>query len=102
VAEANFRSARAVVVSARSALFPTVTTSPSCSNSRFPARQAIIPGGTVTGGGVTTPGTAASSSAAAGASSYNYFSLPLDVSYTVDLWHRVRNNIAADAYTAIV
>lgn len=106
LAEANFRAARAVVVSARSALFPTVTTNPSFSNSRFAARQTILPGNAVSGanggttGGTATGGTASSGAAATGASSYNYFSLPIDVSYTVDLWHRVRNNIAANVYTA--
>ncbi len=31
---------------------------------------------------------------------YNDFSLPLDVSYTVDFWHRIRNTIAANAFSA--
>jgi NodT family efflux transporter outer membrane factor (OMF) lipoprotein len=30
----------------------------------------------------------------------NNFSLPFDASYTVDLWHRVRNQIAANAFQA--
>jgi outer membrane protein TolC len=101
VAEANFRAARATVVSGRSARFPTVTMSPSINNSRFAGRQTIVPGAAVAGGNsVTTPGTAVSGAAAAGASSYSYFSLPIDVRYTLDLWHRVRNNIAENEYTA--
>ncbi len=102
VAEANFRAARATVVAARSALFPTVTTSPSFSNSRFAARQTVVPGNTGSGAssGTTTTGTAASGGGAGSTSAYNYFSLPIDVSYTVDLWHRVRNNIAANPFTA--
>lgn len=31
---------------------------------------------------------------------YNDFSLPVDVSYTVDFWHRIRNTIAANAFSA--
>jgi len=61
--EANFRAARALVVSARSALFPTITTSPSFSNSRFSttARTTQFVGGTATttgpnGTGTSTPG----------------------------------------------
>jgi NodT family efflux transporter outer membrane factor (OMF) lipoprotein len=30
----------------------------------------------------------------------NNFTFPLDVSYTVDLWHRVRNTVAANEYSA--
>jgi NodT family efflux transporter outer membrane factor (OMF) lipoprotein len=32
--------------------------------------------------------------------SVNNYSLPIDLSYTVDLWHRIRNTIAADAFQA--
>ena len=95
VAEANFRAARAVVGSARSALFPTVTAGPSLSNSRSAARG-VLPGGVT----ANTNGTAATASSGSGVSSYDYFSFPIDISYTVDLWHRVRNTVAADAYTA--
>jgi len=96
VAEANFRAARAVVVSARSALFPTVNANPSFSNSRFAARGAVLPGGAAGNtSGATTTGVNGS-----GVSALNFFSVPIDVSYTVDLWHRVRNTVAAEAYTA--
>ncbi len=59
-AEANFRAAEALVVSARSNLFPTVTASPSYTNSRFSqtSRGAFVLGST-TPGGTTGPTTGA-------------------------------------------
>ncbi len=89
-AEANYRAARALVVSARSALFPTVTASPSITNSRFGTRSAVATAGT---------GTATSVSGAAG-SVTNTYSLPFDVTYTADFWHRIRNQIASNVYLA--
>jgi NodT family efflux transporter outer membrane factor (OMF) lipoprotein len=87
-AEANFRQARAIVHQARAALYPTVTTSPSYSNSRFP------PGSrNVSGSGTTVPITSSSSV-------NNSFSLPFDLTYQVDLWHKVRNQIAENAFQA--
>jgi NodT family efflux transporter outer membrane factor (OMF) lipoprotein len=105
-AEANYRAARAVVVSARSALYPTITGSSSYTNSRFSqtARTtAIVP---------TASGTSSSSSSGSGASSsttgvagsgsgiINTFSLPIDFAYTADLWHRIRNTVAANMFQA--
>ncbi len=86
--EASFRAARALVVSARSALFPTVTTGPGYSNSRISGTR---------GARVIGPG-GAGGNAASGA--YNDFTLPIDVTYTVDFWHRIRNTIAANAFAA--
>jgi NodT family efflux transporter outer membrane factor (OMF) lipoprotein len=83
-AEANFRAARALVVSARSALFPTVTTSPAITNSHFSQ---------------TSKGSTGFSSAIV-SGSVDTYSLPVDVSYTLDLWHRIRNTIAANAFQA--
>ena len=86
---ANFRAARALVVSARSALFPTISTGGAYSNSRISGTRGarvIGPGGI--GGNIN------------GSGAYNDFSLPLDVSYTVDFWHRIRNTIAANAFSA--
>lgn len=121
--EANFRAARALVVSARAGLFPTITANPSYSNSRFSqtARGSTVVGGSSTSGtttgtgsaaGTTTGGSTTSSSSSTSSTSstgvagngsagvINTYSLPFDVSYTVDLWHRVRNQIAANAYSA--
>ena len=79
-AEANFRAARALVVSGRSALFPTLSAAPSYTNSRNSAT--------------------ARSSRAPVTTTLNTFSMPLDLSYTVDFWHRIRNTLAANAYSA--
>src|SRR5690242_2641883 len=79
-AEANFREARALVVSGRSALFPTLAAAPSYTNSRNSAT--------------------ARSSRAPVTTTLNTFSIPFDLSYTVDFWHRIRNALAANSYSA--
>ena len=81
--EANFRAARALVVSARAALFPTLGATPAYTNSRSS----------------TTTRTAGFSGTGLGAV-VNSFSLPLDVSYTPDFWHRIRNTVDAQAFNA--
>jgi len=125
--EANFRSARALIAYARSGLFPTLTSNPAYTNSRTSAtsRTFVVGGGATTttsggttnggttGGGTTTGGTtggttnggSGTGSTTGGtvsslASPINTFSLPFDISYTVDLWHRVRNTVLVDAYQA--
>ncbi|MDQ2842914.1 MAG: efflux transporter outer membrane subunit, partial [Acidobacteriota bacterium] len=116
--EANYRASRALVVSARSSLFPTVGTAPAYSNARFSSTahgaRVFVPGtangGTTTGGtssgsgtGTSTGGTTGGSTAVGGTSNsgvINDFSFPLDVTYTVDFWHRIRNQIAANAFSA--
>jgi NodT family efflux transporter outer membrane factor (OMF) lipoprotein len=80
LAEANFRSARALVKEARSQLYPTVTTNPSITNSRQSSRQsqsAVAPKGAVTD-----------------------YSLPFDASWEPDFWHRIRNTVSANASEA--
>ncbi len=114
-AEANFRSARTVVSTARASLFPAITTSASYTNSRFSqtARTAaVVPSaagtnassgsssGTTGSSGTGATSTTTGVSGAGNIGVVNTFSLPLDVSYTVDLWHRVRNTIAANSFTA--
>jgi NodT family efflux transporter outer membrane factor (OMF) lipoprotein len=47
--------------------------------------------------GTTTSSTGAG---AVGSGDINFFSLPIDITYTVDLWHKIRNTVAANAYTA--
>jgi NodT family efflux transporter outer membrane factor (OMF) lipoprotein len=82
-AEANFRAARALVVSARSALYPTIGVAPSYTNSRSSAttRAVSVPNANLSA--VT-----------------NGFSLPFDASYTPDFWHRIRNTVAVQAFDA--
>ncbi|HEX4751224.1 MAG TPA: efflux transporter outer membrane subunit [Bryobacteraceae bacterium] len=94
-AEANYRAARALVVSARSGLFPTVTASPAYTNARFSSttRTSVVTGTGTTGSTGTTL-TGGSSSI------INTFTLPFEVTYTADFWHRIRNQIAANVYSA--
>ncbi|HEY1946390.1 MAG TPA: efflux transporter outer membrane subunit [Bryobacteraceae bacterium] len=85
-AEANYRSARALVVSARSNLYPTIGASPTYANSRQSA---------------TTRSTAVQSTGGGSLSSVtNGWNIPFDVSYTADFWHRIRNAIDAQVYSA--
>ncbi|MFL6446900.1 MAG: efflux transporter outer membrane subunit [Bryobacteraceae bacterium] len=128
LAEANFRAARSLVAYARASLFPTVTTSPGYTRSQFSrtSRGATVVGGapvagtgtttgtgtstgTGTGTGTTGTGTTgtgnptSSNSGVGGTSStgiLNNFTLPFSASYEVDLWHRIRNTIAANAFQA--
>ena len=79
VAEANFRAARALVVSARSALYPTIGATPAYTNSRVSGTTGHL----VSGNGTV-----------------NEYALPFDVSYTPDFWHRIRNTINEEAFSA--
>jgi NodT family efflux transporter outer membrane factor (OMF) lipoprotein len=115
-AEASFREARALVVSAHSALFPVLSTSPSYTNSRSSqtSRGVFISGGstanggasssssgsTAAGSGGSTTGTSNGVGGTSSSGTFNEYSLPFAVSYEVDFWHRIRNNIAANAYQA--
>jgi NodT family efflux transporter outer membrane factor (OMF) lipoprotein len=76
--EANFRAARALVVIAHSALYPTLGSTPTLTNSRGSSTL-----GRILNGGNNTE-----------------YALPFSVSYTPDFWHRIRNNIAVEAYSA--
>jgi NodT family efflux transporter outer membrane factor (OMF) lipoprotein len=92
-AEANFRAARALVVTARSSLFPTIggTGSYSRTHPSTNARNVFI-------GGSPTATTGTPTSTLSGA--FNSYSIAADISYSVDFWHRVRNTIAANSYSA--
>jgi NodT family efflux transporter outer membrane factor (OMF) lipoprotein len=72
-AEAQYRQARALIQINRSALFPTVSASPSVSTNRLSANA---PTGTHAG-------------------YYGAYALPVDVSYELDAWGRVRRSVAA-------
>jgi NodT family efflux transporter outer membrane factor (OMF) lipoprotein len=76
VAEARFRQARAMIRFNRSAEFPTISTSPSIVNERLSPNQPYFP----------------SSQANNGTGS---FTLPIDLSYEVDLWGRIRRTVSA-------
>jgi NodT family efflux transporter outer membrane factor (OMF) lipoprotein len=76
VAEARLRESRADIRFNRSALFPTISTSPSVDNERVSAHEPYFP----------------PSQANDGTGNYT---LPIDLSYEVDLWGRVRRTINA-------
>lgn len=81
VAEANYRFAAAATRVAHAALFPTISTGPSITESRS--------GGTVTaGGGVAASGLR------------TLYNLPVSATWAPDLWGSVRRNIAATSATA--
>jgi NodT family efflux transporter outer membrane factor (OMF) lipoprotein len=100
LAEANYRQARALVQQARAGLFPTISTSPSVTRSRSSAGFSGGGGGTVAapttdGSGQTTTAPATSGgTTSSGGLTHTVYSLPVDATYEVDLWHRVRNTEA--------
>jgi NodT family efflux transporter outer membrane factor (OMF) lipoprotein len=76
VSEARFRQARAMIRFNRSAEFPTISTSPSITNERVSPNSPYFPASQANNG--------------TGA-----FTLPIDLSYEVDLWGRVRRTVSA-------
>jgi NodT family efflux transporter outer membrane factor (OMF) lipoprotein len=78
-AEARYRAARAAVHTARADLVPTVTAGASVTRSRASASRT-----TVSGAGGTVQD----------------YQLPIDVSYEVDLWGRVRRTVESSVATA--
>jgi NodT family efflux transporter outer membrane factor (OMF) lipoprotein len=80
----NFMEARALIAEARSQLYPTVGTAPSYQRSRSSANLGNAIGTTGTTGGETT----------------SVSSLPLEASWTPDLWGKVRNTIREEQYGA--
>jgi NodT family efflux transporter outer membrane factor (OMF) lipoprotein len=82
VAEAQFREAKAAVRIARAGLFPTVSAAPSIINTQTPSQVV----GTVQGGAKAAP--------------HGFYSLPIDASYTADLWGSIRRSVAASTATA--
>lgn len=80
LADANFRAARAVIKESRSQLYPLVTTNPSITNSRqssTASQSPFSPKGAVTD-----------------------YTLPFDVSWEPDFWHRIRNTVKANTFEA--
>jgi len=75
--EAQYREAKAAVRVARSALFPTVSTGPSITESRSSES------GFTSSGGVAASG------------QRTFYSFPLDASWEADLWGRIRRGVNA-------
>jgi NodT family efflux transporter outer membrane factor (OMF) lipoprotein len=76
IAEANLRQARAAIRFNRAAEAPTIGTSPSISAVRDSANQPYFPASEANNG-------------------TGDFTLPLDLSYEIDLWGRVRRTVTA-------
>jgi NodT family efflux transporter outer membrane factor (OMF) lipoprotein len=76
IADANFRQARAAIRFNRAALAPTVAVAPNISSVRASANQPYSTPSLVNGG-------------------TGEFLLPVDLSYEVDLWGRIRRSITA-------
>jgi NodT family efflux transporter outer membrane factor (OMF) lipoprotein len=83
----NFMEARAVVREARAQFFPTITAAPSITHAKTSANQ-----GGVSTGGVTSTSTSHLTN--------TVYSLPMEASWTPDLWGKVRNTVRAAQYSA--
>jgi NodT family efflux transporter outer membrane factor (OMF) lipoprotein len=95
-AEAQYRAARAAAWAARAALFPTVSAVPSYSNSRSPIAKSAV----AAGGAGASAGAAPAASATGSTGSSNFYEFPIDVSYEVDVWGKVRRQIESNVATA--
>ena len=80
VAEAQLRGARAAIGVARAALFPTVTSTPAVTGTRQSQNRP----------GVTNPSSATRAD----------LILPLEASYEIDVWGRIRRNVEASIASA--
>jgi NodT family efflux transporter outer membrane factor (OMF) lipoprotein len=96
--EANYRSARAAVRVARSALFPQLTTAPSVTGTRFSGNASPSSKSTpTTPAGTTTP---TSPTVTSGPSAYSVAEIPFDGSWDADIWGRIRRTIESSIETA--
>jgi NodT family efflux transporter outer membrane factor (OMF) lipoprotein len=84
----NFMEARAVVREARSQYFPTISAGPSLTHTRTSANL----GGVSTGSGATSTN--------ASHLQNTVYTLPLEASWTPDLWGKVRNTVREAQYSA--
>ncbi len=103
-AEAQFRAARAAAGVARGGLFPTVTGGASATRSRSGSARGgttllSSPGGTPGTSGSGASGTGATAVSGAG-STTSIYQVPIDVSYEVDVWGKVRRMIESSVATA--
>src|SRR5262249_22282594 len=92
--EAAFLAARALVKQARAQYYPTVSASPSITDSRPSPAQF---------GGSKVCSSSSSSSSSGGSfsvASYGSYSLPFDASWQPDFWGRVRNTVDANVLAA--
>jgi NodT family efflux transporter outer membrane factor (OMF) lipoprotein len=97
-AEANYRAAHALLAQAQSSLFPSLGLAPSAVRSRSSA--ALASGGGSSSATSAGPSSTPQSGGGSGTGPRDYFTLPLEASYEVDLWGSVRNQIAQGRYTS--
>ncbi|HJV36995.1 efflux transporter outer membrane subunit [Geomonas sp.] len=90
-AEAQFRQAKALVREARAGYFPTITAGPAVSHS--------FQGGTGLSATTDTGSTVTTNPRRGGTTSTSY-SLPVDLSWEVDVWGRIRRTVEANKANA--
>ena len=90
LAEAQFREARAAIKVARSNLFPTLAASPSASYSG--ASSSLGPGQ------ISSANTVAAGGSGGGVR--QFYTLPFDLTWQMDLWGSIRRGVSAAAETA--
>jgi NodT family efflux transporter outer membrane factor (OMF) lipoprotein len=91
-AEAQFRGARALAQQARAGLLPTVTAGASATRSHASAgrsQTSVTPGAGGTGTGVSSS-----------TGTVTLYQVPVDLSYEIDVWGRVRRTIEANVASA--
>jgi NodT family efflux transporter outer membrane factor (OMF) lipoprotein len=89
MAEAQFREARAAIKVARSNLLPTVTTAPTATFSGSGSRAGVV------------QSTNSNTVGAAGKSAVQqFYTLPLDLTWQLDLWGSIRRSVSAASETA--
>src|SRR6202167_380003 len=87
----NYIAAREIVQQARSQFFPTISASPAISRQRASATL-----------GAGVPGSGGTGTGSSKVSATNLFELPGTVSWEPDLWGKVRNTVAEEAFAAQV
>ena len=98
-AAANFRISRALAVAARANLFPMATGSASVARGRSSQTYTSSSAGAAAAGSSAGNAAGGTVSGTNGAIA-NQYDLPLDATYTLDLWGRLRNTYAASVYSA--
>ncbi len=97
-AAARFAAARAAVLGARSGLFPTVTAGAAVTESRVSSNRSVVSGGATAGG--TSSGAGTNQALPVGTGRATVYQLPIDATYEIDLWGRVRRGIESSVASA--